>query len=79
MDSSAAPISSISRVVLRMKPVILTMPPTWWAEIASCMVLRCIRPIFLPEIIVTVTATVTTPMPPIWISIRITAWPKADQ
>ena len=35
------------------------------AEMASCMVLRCIRLIFLPEIMAMATATVTTPMPPI--------------
>ena len=49
------------------------MPPSRGAEMDSCISPRCISPIFLPENMVTLTATVTTPMPPIWISSRITA------
>ena len=66
-------------VTFRMKPVSLTMPPTWWAEMASCMVLRCIRLILRPDSMAMATASVTTPMPPIWIMHRITACPKPDQ
>ena len=37
------------------------MPPTWGAEIASCMTLRCIRPILRPEIKVMEMAAVIIP------------------
>ena len=47
--SSAAPISSISREPQTMKRVSRTMPPTCGAATDSCMVLRCMRPIFFPE------------------------------
>ena len=40
---------------------------------ASCIVLLCISPIFLPDATVIATANVTTPIPPIWISKRMTA------
>ena len=56
-----------------MKPVRRTMPPTFGAEMASCMVLRCLRPMRRPEMMVMATASVTTPMPPIWMSVRMTA------
>ena len=38
---------------------------TWGAEIDSCITLRCISPIFLPDTNASETAAVTTPMPPI--------------
>ena len=62
-----------------MKLVRRTMPPTFGAEIASCMVLRCIREIFRPEISANAAATVMTPMPPIWMRSMITSCPKGDQ
>ena len=55
------------------------MPPTWGAEMDSCITQRCFRPIRLPEKMKMATATVTTPMPPIWIRSRITACPNSDQ
>ena len=63
----------------RMKPVSRTIPPTFGAEMASCMVLRCFRLIRLPETVAMATAMVTSPMPPIWIISKMTACPKADQ
>ena len=62
-----------------MNDVMRTIPPTWGAEMASCIVLRCIRPIFRPERVTIDTATVTTPIPPIWIKSRIIPCPKLDQ
>ena len=38
-----------------------------------------IKEIFRPEIIAKDAAMVITPMPPIWISSKMTNWPKADQ
>ena len=64
------------RIINRVKR---TMPPTCGAEMDSCMTLRCIRPIFRPDTNARETAAVTTPMPPTWISSRITAWPNGDQ
>ena len=56
-----------------------TMPPTWGAEMDSCITHRSRRPIFRPEKMEMATAMVTTPMPPIWMSRRMTPWPKGDQ
>ena len=53
--------------------MVRTMPPTLGAEMDSCITHRSFRPIRLPEKIKTATATVTTPMPPTWISSKITA------
>ena len=66
------PNSSIASVVLIMKFVSRTIPPTFGAAMASCMVLRCIKEIFLPEIMAKEAATVITPSPPIWIKNKIT-------
>ena len=77
--SSAAPISSVMTVTFRIKPVIRTIPPTCGADIASCIVLRCIRLIFRPEKMVTAAAVVTTPMPPTCIRSKIINCPKYDQ
>ena len=55
------------------------MPPTAGAEMASCMALRSLSVMFRPASIRNVTAPVSTPNPPIWISSKITVWPKADQ
>ena len=60
----SAPSISIPSAVFKINSVILTMPPTCGAEMASLIVLLCIRLIFLPEITAIMTATVTTPMPP---------------
>ena len=61
------------------KLVILTIPPTLGAAMASCMVLLCISPIFFPEITAMATAIVTTPIPPICIISKIINCPKPDQ
>ena len=45
----------------------------------SCITQRSFRPIRRPASMEMATATVTTPMPPIWISRMITAWPNPDQ
>ena len=74
-----APISSIRNVPCRINFVSRTIPPTFGAEIASCIVLRCINEIFLPETIEKDATTVITPNPPVWIRSKITAWPNADQ
>ena len=63
----------------RMKPVSRTMPPTLGAAMASCMVPRCISEMRRPASRAMAEATVTTPRPPIWMSSRMTAWPKYDQ
>ena len=55
------------------------MPPTAGAEMASCMALRSLSVMFRPASIRNVTAPVITPSPPIWISSKMTVWPKADQ
>ena len=55
------------------------MPPTLGADIASFIVPRLKRPIFLPEISANDIATVTTPIPPIWIKIKIITCPKIVQ
>ena len=65
--------------VLRIKPVSFTIPPTCGAEMDSCIVLRCHRPIFRPDALMIVSPTVITPIPPICISIRMTACPNRDQ
>ena len=62
-----------------MKPVSRTMPPTLGAAMASCMVPRCIREILRPDSSEKKAATVMTPMPPIWMRMRMTAWPNSDQ
>ena len=62
---TAAHSSSITSVTLTIKPVKRTIPPTFGAEIASCMVLRCIKEIFRPEIIAKDAAMVITPIPAI--------------
>ena len=72
-------MASMRKAVLRMNPVIRTIPPTCGAEMDSCITQRCFRPIFRPENIKMATAMVTTPMPPTWISRRITPCPKGDQ
>ena len=77
--SSSAPISSISTVVFRIKPVRRTIPPTCGAAMESCMVLLCQRPIFMPDARITAIPIVITPIPPIWISVMITHCPKNDQ
>ena len=56
-----------------------TMPPTWGAEMDSCMTQRCFKPIRLPEKIKMATAMVTTPMPPTWIKNKMTSCPNPDQ
>ena len=78
-SKSSAPVASDNNVPSKMNLVSLTIPPTLGAEIASCIVLRCIREIFLPDKMTTAAATVTTPRPPIWISTRMTVCPKNDQ
>ena len=62
---TSAPTSSIRNVPRRMNRVSRTIPPTFGAEMASCMVLRCIREILRPDSSATDAATVTTPSPPI--------------
>ena len=69
----------MSSMAFRIKLVMRTIPPTCGAEMDSCITQRCRRPIFRPENITTDTATVTTPMPPVWIRARRTKWPKGDQ
>ena len=51
----------------------ITIPPIFGAEIASCIVLRCMSEIFRPDKMAKETATVMTPSPPVWISSKITA------
>ena len=63
--SSTAPAASMRTAVFKMNRVCRTMPPTWGAEMDSCMTQRCFRLIRLPEKIKIATAIVTTPMPPI--------------
>ena len=75
----AAPNVSISSVVFTIKLVNRTIPPTFGAETASCIVLRCIKEIFRPETLAKQAATVITPIPPIWIRSRITNCPNTDQ
>ena len=77
--SSNAPAPSSSSMAARMNRVRRTMPPTWGAEMDSCITHRSFRPIRRPASMEMATATVTTPMPPIWISTMMTAWPKPDQ
>ena len=74
-----APHNSKIRVAFKINPVRRTIPPTFGAAIASCIVHLCIREIFRPERRAKDAATVTTPRPPIWIRSRIIAWPKIDQ
>ena len=45
----------------------------------SCMTQRCFRLIRFPAKMKMATAMVTTPMPPIWMRIRMTACPNQDQ
>ena len=78
-SSSKAPESSITKAAMMMNRVRRTIPPTWGADMDSRMTLRCIRPMRRPEMNERDNAAVTTPMPPIWIRVRITACPKADQ
>ena len=59
------PISSITNIPFIIKPTKRTMPPTLGADIASFIVPRLKRPIFLPESNANDIATVTIPMPPI--------------
>ena len=72
-------MSSTISVPLRANLVSRTIPPSSGADIALCMVLRVKSDSFLPESIVTDTAAVTTPRPPICMSASITACPKPDQ
>ena len=67
-----APTASIINVPVMMNFVSLTIPPTFGAEIASCIVLRCIRDILLPASIENDAAIVTTPSPPICMRVRMT-------
>ena len=67
------------KVPHRMKRVSRTMPPTFGAEMASCMVLRCMSEILRPDRSAKAAATVMMPSPPIWISMRMIACPKLDQ
>ena len=66
-------------LVLIIKPVSLTIPPTLWADMDSCIVLRAERPILRPDATVSATAMVTTPIPPICIRVIITIFPKRVQ
>ena len=68
-----APTNSIRNVPCRINFVSRTIPPTFGAEIASCIVLRCINEIFLPDTIEKDATTVITPTPPVWIRSKITA------
>ena len=70
-----SPAASIKNVPLKINLVSLTIPPTFGAEIASCMVLLCMRDIFFPERRETDAATVTTPSPPVCMSARMIVWP----
>ena len=74
-----APISSMTSADFKMNAVSRTIPPTLGAAMASCIVLRCIRPILRPDRMAKAPPTVTTPRPPIWINRRITSCPKLDQ
>ena len=76
---ATAPKSSNITVILIMKPVSSTMPPTLSAEIESCIMLRPRIPILFPDRAEKNIAIVTIPMPPIWISVIITACPNVDQ
>ena len=60
-----APTNSIRNVPCRINFVSRTIPPTFGAEIASCIVLRCINEIFLPDTIEKDATTVMTPNPPV--------------
>ena len=62
-----------------MNPVMCTTPPIWCAEILSCNVLRCISDTFLPEMLAIKTANAMTPIPPIWINVKMIPCPKYDQ
>ena len=68
----AAPASSKRITPFTMKPVYFTMPPRFGADTASCMVDLVDRPICLPVRLVSITVSVTTPIPPIWMSMRMT-------
>ena len=72
-------MSSMIKADFRINTVSRTIPPTFGAAMASCMVLRCIRPIRLPDRMAKAPPTVTTPRPPIWIRRMITNCPKLDQ
>ena len=78
---SKATVPQISNIstAFSIKPVSRTMPPTFGAEIESCIRLRTLSPIFLPENAAIATATVTTPIPPICIISKIIACPNTDQ
>ena len=58
-------VNSTKNVPFNTNPVNLTIPPTFGAEIASCITLRCIKDIFLPDKSANDTAIVITPSPPI--------------
>ena len=79
MVMNNAPINSINKVPFKIKLINRTIPPTFGAEIAFCIVLRCMIDIFLPDNINTAVAVVITPRPPICIRNMITVCPKADQ
>ena len=69
---------SIVNVAVRMNFVNLTMPPSFGAATASCMVVRWKIPIRCPVRSSVAAATVMTPRPPIWMSRMMMVWPKAD-
>ena len=68
----------MTAVPIRKNLVNRTIPPICGAEMASCMVTRCMIPIFFPVSISVRIVNVTTPSPPIWISTRMTVLPKID-
>ena len=68
-----APVSSTAIVIFMAKEVRRTIPPTSIADMESCIVLLWRSPILLPDSIAKAAAIVTTPSPPICISVSMTA------
>ena len=68
-----APNNSMENVPRRMKRVILTIPPICGAETEFCIREREISPIFTFASTIIKIPSVIKPIPPIWISPRITA------
>ena len=79
MAKRQAPIPSKVRVMRRIKRSRRMIPPIWGAPMDSCRRKRLASPIRFPAIWDKDTATVTTPIPPIWIRVRITSCPKSVQ